>query len=470
MSTVSAPTPVPPAAPAAAHHEPRHDNPMATPVQRRPSLDFSLTGLVYCAMMVFMGLAAINTQANLLFGVFGLMIGILLVSGTISRLVLKRLRVRRVLPDHAVVGRPMAATYEFTNDKRFWPSLSVLLSEWDGADGFTRQPQCYLLHVAPGMTASVSVQAMPRRRGVTEFRRFQLSTSFPFGFVKRAAVRAQADHLLIRPPLADVDRRLIRLCRSADNTGATVRPRPGGMDEFYGVKEHRPGESPRRIYWKRSARTGVLVSKEMAQVAPPRLMILVDTHLPTRSLEQHALVERAIAMAGSLATAALLEDELAVGLCAWSDGGWVKLAPSRGKRHHDDVLSALAKLPLNTSHASGELLEESRSLLRGGTTGVLFTPKPMQASRIDQARGRLVIVSAGSQEAEGWFRFDPAVDFATAMPPDQQPGAARSPKMGHRPDDNRPARAGGRRFSFAVIVVMIAVALALLLLLAKWLA
>src|SRR4051794_15890452 len=96
MSSVTAATPATPPAPAAVTPEsPPIANPLATPVQRRHALDFSLTGLVYCAMMVFMGLAAINTQANLLFGVFGLMIGILLVSGTISRLVLKRLRVRR---------------------------------------------------------------------------------------------------------------------------------------------------------------------------------------------------------------------------------------------------------------------------------------------------------------------------------------------------------------------------------------
>ena len=42
-------------------------------------------------MMMFMGLAAMNSQANLLFGVFGLMIGILLVSGVISRIVLRAL-------------------------------------------------------------------------------------------------------------------------------------------------------------------------------------------------------------------------------------------------------------------------------------------------------------------------------------------------------------------------------------------
>ena len=67
-------------------------NPSATPVRRKPSLDFSITGLVYCSMMMFLGLAAVNTQANLLFGVFGLMIGVLLISGIISRAVLDAAR------------------------------------------------------------------------------------------------------------------------------------------------------------------------------------------------------------------------------------------------------------------------------------------------------------------------------------------------------------------------------------------
>src|SRR3954451_17530900 len=114
-----------------------HDS---TPVRRRPSLDFSVTGLIYCSMMMFMGLAAINSQANLLFGVFGLMIGILLISGVISRKVLRRLKVRRLLPDHAVVGRPAVLVYQIGNQKRFWPSLSVTVAELDGTSAFTRQP------------------------------------------------------------------------------------------------------------------------------------------------------------------------------------------------------------------------------------------------------------------------------------------------------------------------------------------
>src|SRR5688572_24878539 len=81
-------------------------------VRTRPSLDFSLIGLVYCLMLLFMGVAAINTQANLLFAVFGLMIGVLLISLLISRWVLRKLSIRRVIPDYAAVGAPMRITYE----------------------------------------------------------------------------------------------------------------------------------------------------------------------------------------------------------------------------------------------------------------------------------------------------------------------------------------------------------------------
>src|SRR5689334_23786284 len=165
----------------------------ATVMHRKPSLDFSVTGLVYCSMMMFMGLAAMNSQASLLFGVFGLMIGILLVSGFISRMVLRGLHLHRGLPELAVVGQTTTVTYEFLNEKRFWPSLSVALAELDGAEAFTRQPQSYLLHAAAHHTAIVPIEVMPKRRGLHEMNRFQLATSFPFGFIKRAVERQQKD-------------------------------------------------------------------------------------------------------------------------------------------------------------------------------------------------------------------------------------------------------------------------------------
>jgi hypothetical protein len=95
--------------------------------------------------------------------------------------------------------------------------------------------------------------------------------------------------------------------------------------------------------------------------------------------------------------------------------------PDRGKRHRDDLLSVLARLPLNTDKGITEVLERIGGLLQSGTTPVIFTARDVQLGLGDRARGTMVVVSAASPLAEGWFRFDPDVDFTTCMPADQQP-------------------------------------------------
>jgi uncharacterized protein (DUF58 family) len=442
-----------------------------TPVRRRPAFDLSVTGLVYATLMMFMGVAAVNTQASLLFAVFGLMIGILLVSVSISRVTLKGVRVRRELPEAGTVGEPLTITYRFENAKRFWPTISLTVAELDGVEGFARQPQAYLLHAAAGQSAAVPVNLLPKRRGVYTLRRFQLSTSFPFGFIKRAVERAPtdaagfpvepvdvpatktraalrrmrqwrdatrhtADTLVVYPPVGRVDPRVLALCQPAETTGSTLRPRRGGSDELYGLKEFQQGESLRLIHWRRSARTGVLVSREMTQVSPPRLLLLVDTQRADDTRASFAAVEEAIAMAAALADAAL-EQGLSVGAFAWvgrptngagapgasGDGpvdGWHGVAPTRGKRQRRDVMTLFARLPANADRSAAELLERSRELLEPGTTAVLLTPRTVEVGTADRLRGGLVTLVAGSAQARAWFRFPPATRFDQCLPADQE--------------------------------------------------
>lgn len=382
--------------------------------RRRPMLSFSVTGLIYLGLMLFMGLAAMNSQANLLFGVFGLMIGVMLVSLAISRIVLTRLEVTRSLPDHAVVARPVTAQYFITNRKRFWPSLSVTIRELDVAEAFTRPPQAYLLHAAPRMSAVVPSELIPKRRGVYAFERFSVSTSFPFGFIRRSLGRREKDSLLIYPAIGQVDPKLLLRFRAAEKAGAMLRPRRGGEDEFYGMKEFRRGENPRWIHWKRSARTGTLVAREMTLVTPPRIMLLVDTHLRDPSDEEEVAVEKAIAMAGSLASHAL-EAGLMVGLYVWSDH-WISFQPNRGKRHARELMSALARLRSNTTHGVERLLDRAGEMIRGGTTPVLFTPRDLDVGRLESGRAGMIALSSRSVEGLSWFKFDSGVKFEESAP------------------------------------------------------
>src|SRR5439155_23522244 len=92
-------------------------------------------------------------------------------------------------------------------------------------------------------------------------------------------------------------------------------------------------------------------------------------------------------------------------------------------------------------HGAAELLARAPELARGGTTAVLLTPYDLPASGPGAgARGsRMVAVSAARPEADAWFRFDPRVDFAAVMPPEQQPAPDDGPQPATRP---APAAAG----------------------------
>jgi uncharacterized protein (DUF58 family) len=396
-----------------------------TYVRLKPSVDLSITALLYMGATLFIGVAAMNSQTNLLFGVFGLMVGVLLVAGYISKLSLRRLRVRRAMPEHLVVGESATLTYEISNQKRFWPSISVSLGELDGCEAFVRQPYSYLLHVAAAMSTAISEEIRPKRRGICELGRYQLSTSFPFGFIKRALTRSQPDTIVIYPAIARVDGRIVALFQSAEKAGSLVRPRKGGNDEFYGVKEYRTGENPRLIHWKRSARTGNLVVREMTQVAPPRLLLMVDTFEQDDSPEQAARVEHAIAMAASLASFAL-EQGHPVGLFVWS-GNWMHISPNRGKRQRREMLAALARLQPNRNPDAdiAALISMAMPHAGMGTTAVILTPQPSSGLNTQSPRRQFVLLSSSDGSATRWFTFPTHIDFAACAPfPADPPGRA----------------------------------------------
>lgn len=399
-----------------------------TPVHRRPGFDFSLTGLVYSAIMMFMGFAAVNLQASLLFGVFGLMIGILLVASYISKRVLGRLELRRLLPDQATVGRPMLIHYYLTNRKRVWASFSVTVSEIDGVQGFRRQPHAYLLHAAPKGVAAINCEVIPRRRGIVRLDRYQLSTSFPFGFIKRAIVARQSDTLLVFPPMAGVDPKILHQFRSAESIGTNLRPKQRGTDEFFGLREYRPGESPRLIYWKRSAKTGVLVTREMTQVAPPRIIVVVDTFNPDGSAERAIQIEKSIAQAASLIEVAS-EAGLAVGFTVRGEQ-WHLIEAKRGKRHKRELLTLLAKLPASTSQKVDDAhtaLAQAAAIANNLTALVLMTGGREFSISSGSRRGAGMIIGCDSDKASEWFQFDAATDFRAIGPIDSghTPGRIR---------------------------------------------
>ncbi|MEM7806511.1 MAG: DUF58 domain-containing protein [Planctomycetota bacterium] len=395
----------------------------------RPGLDFSLTGLVFCSMMMFLGLAAINSQASLLFAVFGLMIGVLLVSGVISRWVLRGVSVERRPPDSAQVGRLTRIRYRIDNRKRFWPTFSLTLSELDaGGKGtvFDRQPHAYILHVAGGMAIDVAADIVPAKRGWVELDRLQLSTSFPFGFIKRAIVRRVQDRMLVGPPRAPLEATALDRFYSAESTGLSQRPRPGGNDELYGLREYRPGDSPRDVHWRRSARLlaaprvarapAPLVVRQMHRVSPPRLMVVPDTTSRSDTAEAFGVVEKNLAVAASLVAGAS-DRGLSVGLMlrsASATDGWIERRPERGKRQRRELLRLLAEAEVSVEAETSveQYTNAATHLVSGDTTGVIVYDGGDALEDPSRAGGRFVFIDASSPMLDQYMRFPESLDWA----------------------------------------------------------
>ena len=70
---------------------------------------YQLAGIDFLAGGMAVGLAAINTGNNLLFLIFGFMLSLIVLSGILSEIVLRRVKVSRRLPRRAFAGTTFAA-------------------------------------------------------------------------------------------------------------------------------------------------------------------------------------------------------------------------------------------------------------------------------------------------------------------------------------------------------------------------
>lgn len=229
---------------------------------------------------------AIYTQANLLFWSFGLMVGGFVVSMIVSAMMMRCIVVERVMPMHGVAGEPLVMRYQVTNRSSWLPVFGVVIGEtWDARnprhDPENRKriggtPTGWALHVGPKQSVLTDALAWPLARGRVQFESVTYWTSFPCGVIRRIVRFDQHASLLIYPRLLRVRRDMLFRLARGDHSGRHRLDVAGGVAEFYGMREYRPGDSLKMIDWKRTARTGELVTREMNQSSPPKVIVLLD--------------------------------------------------------------------------------------------------------------------------------------------------------------------------------------------------
>lgn len=260
-----------------------------------------------------------------------------------------------------------------------------------------------------------------------------VSVTDPFGILTREEVIDTRRALLVHPPIAPLDRFDLSP-RAIFGESASRRRLLEDPLRVAGIREYAPGDDPRRVHWKATARMGALQSKLLDPSTQRTLLIALDVRT-----FQHAqlgydpeLAELGIAVAASVAAWAA-ERGYAVGLAAnglvsgvdiQTDGRQdtrspagaalqapplVRLAPSVRPEQLTLILDSLARVSLFGGQPLGPMLNEAMRTAPTGATLVyvglesLVDVSALIALRRIQANGHGVLLALTSREDDDPF-------------------------------------------------------------------
>ncbi len=148
----------------------------------------------------------------------------------------------------------------------------------------------------------------------------------------------------VLPALADVDGHYptVKRLNLLPLMGMHRHRRPGSGSELLDLRDYLPGDPPKMIAWKASARRDRLMTKEFESEVPIRCTLFVDQSASVRlGLPGQNLLGRLVQVSAAVAQASAGARDLP-GLCLFDEHGVKILRPARSRRHLIQMFSHLA--------------------------------------------------------------------------------------------------------------------------------
>jgi len=266
-------------------------------------------GWVYLGVWSFLLWVGLHQQINLILLTAGLAFGPIFGSIFVSAEILRLLRATRRAPAYVFSGQPLQVEYTLENTRRWTAALAMTMQDHltpmdrsvSGAG--TLAPRAFFARVAGRERLHVRWEGLGPRRGRYRFGPMSLGTKGPFGLMERQLTILDPLEIVVYPAVGHLSRRWHLRQREANEAGRGERhDRSLQQREYHGLREYRPGDSPRWIHWRTSARVGKPMVKEFEQQHDQDLAILLDPWLPRTKVtpEQRESLEAAIRFAATI--------------------------------------------------------------------------------------------------------------------------------------------------------------------------
>jgi uncharacterized protein (DUF58 family) len=344
-------------------------------------VEFTTGGGIFLILVAVVGFAAWNTGNNLLFLMFSVLLSTIFVGWMSARASLRELTVSARFPDHIFAGEEAPVIVTLRNNKHVLPSFSTLVQArgpvdmnrdaedtgWKRRARFQTRTLAYFVYVPHAAAAEQRVEQLFKKRGHVLITGFELSTKFPFGFIRRRRrLGARNVDLIVYPKPEPISDELHLLPM---NAGRSASIRRGAGHDLFSLRDYQPQDDLRHIDWKATARSRRLTVREFTSEDERRISVILDTNLYSETEEEKQTFENGVTLAASLVKH-FIDERAEVRLVVGSEIGRF----GSGLEHLYDCLRRLAlAAPDASKDRISTHLEEVNEPSAVGDFGILVT-------------------------------------------------------------------------------------------------
>jgi uncharacterized protein (DUF58 family) len=234
----------------------------------------------------------------------------------------------------ATVGRPFQCRTVLNLPSRWGTLTRVEVHDRPPARAVIDEPGgysgCLSSETSPEWTTSITPLAVGRLR----WEGVRLDVADRQGFFNASLFVRDPVETSVLPPVVDLESAGLGAKRSniLPIQGMHRHRRPGSGGELLELRDYRPGDPPRKVAWKLSAKRDRLVTKEFEAETPVRTTIFLDASAAMRvGAAGQAPFDRLALMAAALARR-IVEARDPIGLTIFDEATTSVLKPAPGKR------------------------------------------------------------------------------------------------------------------------------------------
>jgi uncharacterized protein (DUF58 family) len=251
----------------------------------------------------------------------------------------RRVDARRSIPETLGLGDKHEAVLEIESRWR-WPFRAEIAHEMPVSVVVDELPAVV---VPAGGAIAVPLAFTPMRRGRVQLGDVAIRATARWGLLTRIIRLPLAAETTVIPSLANVRRfRLLAMQHRLSDVGVRALRRRGEGRSFAGLREYVPGDDPRNIDWKSTARHERMMLREFTIERSQTVIALVDCgRAMTQMAGDFARIEHVLSAALLLTDVAAVSGDQ-VGALAFDDAVRAFVPPQRGRAALGAVREALS--------------------------------------------------------------------------------------------------------------------------------